>query len=88
MNITIKEAIEFFMDHRDIIPIFTMPKGDYAVPAKLRGDLYLVVEKNAPGIFLARLEPDLLRLTEIDEETADNARDFIYQRLQHANLTD
>ncbi|WP_027357268.1 hypothetical protein [Desulfofundulus thermocisternus] len=86
MNITIEEAVEFFIENWDLIPVLTTIKGDYAVPVKPKRDVYLVVEKNAPGIFLARLAPDLMRLKPLDEPDSDEARQYIYQRLKEANL--
>jgi hypothetical protein len=86
VNITIEEAVEFFIENWDLIPVLTTIKGDYAVPVKPKRDVYLVVEKNAPGIFLARLAPDLMRLKPLDEPDSDEARQYIYQRLKEANL--
>ncbi|MDQ0286928.1 hypothetical protein J2Z49_002045 [Desulfofundulus luciae] len=86
MNMTIEEAVEFFVENWDLIPVLTTIKGDYAVPVKPKRDVYLVVEKNAPGIFLARLAPDLMRLKPLDEPDSDEARQFIYRRLKEANL--
>ncbi|RKO66605.1 hypothetical protein [Desulfofundulus salinus] len=86
MNITIEEAVEFFVENWDLIPVLTTIKGDYAVPVKPKRDVYLVVEKNAPGIFLARLSPDLMRLKPLDEPDSDEARQYIYRRLKEANL--
>lgn len=86
MNMTIEEAVEFFVENWDLIPVLTTIKGDYAVPVKPKRDVYLVAEKNAPGIFLARLSPDLMRLKPLDEPDSDEARQFIYRRLKEANL--
>ncbi|MGB9802327.1 hypothetical protein [Desulfofundulus sp.] len=83
---TIKEAVEFFMENWDLIPVLTTIKGDYAVPVKPKRDIYLVVEKNTPGIFLARLSPDLMRLKPLEEPYNDEARQYIYHRLKEANL--
>lgn len=84
----IQKAVEFFLDNRDLIPVFVMPRGDYAVPVHNKRDLFLVVEKEGQGIFVARLAPDLMNLKEINEEAAEEARQFIYRRLREANLAD
>ncbi|MBE3588500.1 MAG: hypothetical protein IMW93_08100 [Thermoanaerobacteraceae bacterium] len=84
----IQKAVEFFLDNRDLIPVFIMPKGDFAAPVHNKRDLFLVVEKEGRGIFVARLAPDLMNLRELHEEAAEEARQFIYRRLQEANLAD
>lgn len=84
--LTIAQAIDFFLDNRDIIPVYATPKGDYAVPVEQKKDLYLVIERQREGIFLARLAPDLMRLEVLEETLADEARAFIYRRIKQANL--
>lgn len=83
---TIEQAVEFFLDNRDIIPVYTTPKGDYAVPVEQKKHHYLVIERQQQGIFLARLAPDLMHLELLAEEPAEDARVFIYQRLKQAGL--
>ncbi len=84
--ITINEAVEFFLDNRDIIPVYTTPKGDYVVPVEQKNNLYLVIERQGQGIFLARLTPDLMRLEDLEETPAEEARRFIYRRLKEAGI--
>lgn len=86
MKVTIKEAVEHFKSHRETIPVFAIRKGDYAFEVNPKDHLYLVVEKNGTGIFLARLGPDLLRLKALTEEEEKQARAYANQRLAEAGL--
>lgn len=86
MNIKLKDAVEYFIDNWDIMAVFVNPRGDYAVPVFGKKDLFLVVEKNGKGIFLASLPPDLMDLRRLSEEASDEVRQYIYRRLKEANL--
>ncbi|RJX18041.1 MAG: hypothetical protein C4570_07605 [Ammonifex sp.] len=83
---TIKEAVEYFAANRKNIPVLVMRKGDYALEIKAEDYLYLVVEVNNPGVFLARLGPDLMRLKPLDEQQQSTARAFAHQRLTESGL--
>ncbi|MEW6574249.1 MAG: hypothetical protein AB1374_11520 [Bacillota bacterium] len=86
MKITIKEAVENFNSNRDTIPVFAIRKGDYAFQISEKDHLYLVVETNGKGIFLARLGPDLMRLKDLTESEQKAAREFAYERITGAGL--
>jgi hypothetical protein len=85
-KLTIKEAVQHFAANRDNIPVLAMRKGDYALEIRPEDHLYLVVEVNSPGVFLARLGPDLMRLKSLDNEEQSAARAFAYQRITEAGL--
>ncbi|HIE12073.1 MAG TPA: hypothetical protein EYP63_01395 [Desulfotomaculum sp.] len=86
MKATIKEAVEYFNCNRDAIPVFAIRKGDYAFEISGKDCLYLVVEKNGTGIFVARLTPDLMRLKELTENEQKAAREFAHKQLTSAGL--
>ncbi len=83
---TIKEAAGYFTANREIIPVLETSRGDYALEIKPEDYLYLVVEVNSPGVFLARLGPDLMRLKPLDDARQSAARAFTHQRLSEAGL--
>lgn len=69
-----------------ILSPYIIPKGDYAVSDEQKKHLYLVIERQQQGIFLARLAPDLMRLELLAEEPAKGARAFIYRQLKQAGV--
>lgn len=86
MKVTIKEAVDHFNSNRDTIPVFAIRKGDYAFEISGKDRLYLVVEKNGTGIFLARLTPELMRLKDLTKSEQKAAREFAHERLTSAGL--
>ncbi|MEW6448534.1 MAG: hypothetical protein AB1426_10680 [Bacillota bacterium] len=86
MKVTIKEAVDHFKSNQETIPIFAIRKGDYALEISGKDHLYLVIEKNGMGIFLARLSPDLMRLKELTESEQKAAREFAFRQMTSAGL--
>lgn len=86
MKFTIKDAVNHFNSNLDTIPVFAIRKGDYAFEISGKDYLYLVIEKQGPGIFLARLSPDLMRLKDLTESEQKAARELAHERITGAGL--
>ncbi|ACX51763.1 hypothetical protein Adeg_0615 [Ammonifex degensii KC4] len=82
----IKEAINRFAEKADSIPAYLVRGRDYAFPVEAENHLYLVVETQGKGIFLARFAPDFLKPHPLNEEEQEKARSFAVERLKEAGL--
>jgi len=86
-KVELQDAVDIFLDSPDILPIFTVKKGDYAVQIQEHEHLYLIFETQGKGIVMGKLPPDLVRLIPVEDDEAHyEARAFMMRRLKEAGL--
>lgn len=86
-KVDLQDAVDIFLDSPDILPIYTVKKGDYAVQIQEDQHLYLIFETRGRGIVMGKLPPDLVRLIPVEDEEAHyEAQSFMMRRLKEAGL--
>ncbi|MGO0122661.1 hypothetical protein [Desulfothermobacter acidiphilus] len=82
----VREAIAQLAQNFDSTSVYQIKGKDYAFKVDEAQHLYLVVEAEGRGIFLARFAPDFMRPRPLLPEEQAAARELARQRLKEAGL--